>query len=250
MTNELYHYGVKYKSGRYPYGSGKNPFQSDPGYKYQRGEVARLKKEKRSWKKTLEDNADDRFYKVLEEYSKFDIERIDEEIERYKSMQACLFVSGSSKTQDESSKYYRKELPKDITDELNKAITNGKKIVVGDAPGIDRQVQDYLAKVNYKDVEVYSPGKECRYIANENWENHKVNSICTPGGKAWLAVKDIAMTNASTEGLSIILDNGANATRRNVQRLIESNKYVKVYQLNESGDDSWVEDPKTVKPLD
>lgn len=29
----LAHYGVKYKSGRYPWGSGENPFQHDPGYK-------------------------------------------------------------------------------------------------------------------------------------------------------------------------------------------------------------------------
>lgn len=28
--NELYHYGVPRKSGRYPYGSGKEPYQDDP----------------------------------------------------------------------------------------------------------------------------------------------------------------------------------------------------------------------------
>lgn len=30
MSSELYHYGTKYKSGRYPYGSGENPYQHDP----------------------------------------------------------------------------------------------------------------------------------------------------------------------------------------------------------------------------
>lgn len=29
-SNELYHYGIPRKSGRYPYGSGKEPYQDDP----------------------------------------------------------------------------------------------------------------------------------------------------------------------------------------------------------------------------
>lgn len=29
-SNELYHFGIKRRSGRYPYGSGLRPFQSDP----------------------------------------------------------------------------------------------------------------------------------------------------------------------------------------------------------------------------
>ncbi|MCF0125667.1 MAG: hypothetical protein HUJ68_07935, partial [Clostridia bacterium] len=28
--NVLIHYGVKYRSGRYPYGSGEDPYQHDP----------------------------------------------------------------------------------------------------------------------------------------------------------------------------------------------------------------------------
>lgn len=32
MEDELYHYGTKYHSGRYPYGSGENPYQHDPRF--------------------------------------------------------------------------------------------------------------------------------------------------------------------------------------------------------------------------
>ena len=32
MGNELMHYGTKYHSGRYPYGSGENPYQHDGGH--------------------------------------------------------------------------------------------------------------------------------------------------------------------------------------------------------------------------
>ena len=78
-----------------------------------------------------------------------------------------VFVSGSSKTQSKDSPYYRKKLPKAIRSEIRKSMRNGDKILVGDAPGIDRQVQDYLKKKHYKNVEIYGPGKQVRYSANK-----------------------------------------------------------------------------------
>lgn len=48
--------------------------------------------------------------------------------------------------------------------------------------------------------------------------------------------KDIAMTDAATKAIAVILDEGgAGATRRNVQRLIEQNKDVSVYELSKKG---------------
>lgn len=147
-----------------------------------------------------------------------------------------LFVSGSSKTQDVTSNYYRKNLSDDIKNELDKHIKSNTKIIVGDAPGIDRQVQDYLKNKKYSNVEIYSPGKEVRYLADPKW---KINQIDAPeyevGSKEWLAKKDIAMTNVATLGLAVILDYGSTATRKNVQRLIEQNKSVKVYELSSKG---------------
>lgn len=42
-------------------------------------------------------------------------------------------------------------------------------------------------------------------------------------------------------GLAVVLDEGAKATRKNVERLIENNKDVKVYELSKHGrkDDKW-----------
>lgn len=148
-----------------------------------------------------------------------------------------LFVSGSSKTQDKGSGYYRRKLPKGVRSELDSAMDSKKKILVGDAPGIDRQVQDYLKKKKYDNVEVYGPGPEKpRYIANDKWRtNLVVNKNAEPGSKEWLAAKDIAMTNNATEGLAVILDAGANATRRNIARLMDQNKSVSVYELSQNG---------------
>lgn len=147
-----------------------------------------------------------------------------------------VFVSGSSKTQTEDSPYYRKELPNGIQKELDKHMEKHDRILVGDAPGIDRQVQDYLNEKNYDVVEVYGPGKQVRYSANSNW---KTNPIDAPefeeGSKEWLAKKDIAMSKEADEGLAVILDEGAKATRKNVQRMRDDDKNVKVYMLDQNG---------------
>lgn len=119
----------------------------------------------------------------------------------------------------------------------------GNRIIVGDAPGIDRQVQDYLNAKKYKNVEIYGPGKQVRYSANSKWKTNPIDDPDhEPGSKEWLAKKDIAMTEAADEGLAIVLDEGAKATRKNVQRLSDSGKSVKVYSLNRDGSDSWEDD--------
>ena len=155
--------------------------------------------------------------------------------------QETLFVSGSSKTQDKESGYYRKNLPKEIRKELKRSMKKKDKIIVGDAPGVDRQVQDYLNKKKYGNVEIYGPGKQVRYSANKKWKTHPIDDPNhEPGSKEWFAKKDEVMTKAADKGLAVILDEGASATRKNVQRLMDQNKKAKVYSLNRSTKDGWV----------
>ena len=146
-----------------------------------------------------------------------------------------VFVSGSSKTQNKNSPYYRKKLNKDVQKQLDNYINKNTKIVVGDAPGIDRQVQDYLNKKVYKNVEVYGPGKQVRYSANKEWKTNAVDSDYEEGSKEWLAVKDIKMSEIADEGFAVILDEGAKATRKNIERLNNSGKKVTVYELSKNG---------------
>lgn len=153
-----------------------------------------------------------------------------------------IFVSGSSKTQTEDSPYYRKELPKQIKDQLQKHINKNDKFLIGDAPGIDTQVQKYLKNKKYKNVVVYTTGKTPRYKADSKW---KTKAVDTKGyekdSKEYLKQKDIAMTNDADEGLAIILENGgASATRNNVKRLYDQHKDAKVFMLTSSNNDDWV----------
>ena len=59
---ELYHYGTKFHSGRYPYGSGDDPYQHDGDFLTR---VERLKKD--GWKETAE-NVEKEFGMKLEDY--------------------------------------------------------------------------------------------------------------------------------------------------------------------------------------
>lgn len=153
-----------------------------------------------------------------------------------------VFISGSSKTQTKDSGYYRKKLPKPVRNYIDEIIKDKGTIIVGDAPGIDRQVQNYLKDSKYDNVEVYGPGKKLRYLADDKWS---ANPIDAPefeeGSSEWLAKKDIAMEKASNEGLAIVLENGgAGATRNNIQRLLDKNKDVKVFELYSNKKDKWI----------
>ena len=148
-----------------------------------------------------------------------------------------IFVSGSSKTQDRKSGYYRHKLPEAVQKDLKGRMRAGNKILVGDAPGIDRQVQDFLKENKYDNVEVYSSGTEARYKADKNWKSNFVDaSQYKKGSPEWLAEKDKAMARAADEGIAVILDEGARATRRNIERLMSSGKDVTVVELQSAGE--------------
>ena len=153
-----------------------------------------------------------------------------------------IFISGSSKTTDINSKYYRKELPKEVKNKIDEYIKRNNNIIVGDAPGIDTQVQDYLNNKKYGNVSVYTTSKQPRYLANKKWQTNVINTYgLDPNSKEGLRMKDIAMTNAAKKGFAVILENGgARATRNNVQRLIDQNKNVKVFMLTANNGDQYV----------
>lgn len=144
-----------------------------------------------------------------------------------------VFISGSSKTQTKESEWYRKELPRSITAKINSYIRDHKRIIVGDAPGIDTQVQNYLKRKGYKNVIVYSTGK-ARYQADRTWRNRKIKSTAPVGSKEYLAAKDSAMRSAATEGLAVVIPNGASATRNNIADMVKNQKLVSVVELGEN----------------
>ena len=153
-----------------------------------------------------------------------------------------IFISGSSKTEDSNGLYYRKDLPIEIKKEINKGMKLHNTFIVGDAPGIDTQVQKYLNNKKYKNVVVYCTGNIPRTNIG-NWKIKKIDGQgYEPMSKEWLALKDKQMQKDATKGLAIVLENGgASATRKNVQELINQNKDVKVYEISSNKKlDKWI----------
>lgn len=116
-----------------------------------------------------------------------------------------------------------KELPKRFIALLELVMTPDSHIIIGDAPGTDSLVQDYLHKSAYPCVTIYYSDPTCRYNAG-GWtsfyveETEKEDGYWTPH-----MPKDIKMCGLCTYGL--FLWNGeSRATAKNFHRLQKMNK--------------------------
>lgn len=135
-----------------------------------------------------------------------------------------VFVSGGSKTE---------KIPRKAKKDIKQNVKAGNRILIGDAPGIDTAVQNYIKK--YNNVSVYTIFDEPRYLANKNWEVKKIkpkNTEVEGGYNKGNVDKDIAMTNDSDSGIAIPIKGQSQATRNNIQRLIDQNKNVKTYEID------------------
>ena len=149
-----------------------------------------------------------------------------------------VFISGTSKMKLEDSEFYRKKLPNEVRKKVDEYIKNGDHIIIGDAPGIDTEIQRYLADKKYKDVSVYTIGKHPRaYFDEDKTLGWKVKKIKSATGDQ--ADKDKAMSKDADIGFAVTIEDGAKATRNNVRRMEESGKSVEVFSLNKNGKDAW-----------
>lgn len=86
-TEELYHYGIPRKSGRYPYGSGKEPYQNNPEKrrlnKDESAPKATSKRPESIWAKRRKAQASESAKKISNKKKKEDVRKVsDEELRR------------------------------------------------------------------------------------------------------------------------------------------------------------------------
>lgn len=141
-----------------------------------------------------------------------------------------VFISGKVK--------YDSPLNKQMKIEVDKIVNAGSKILIGDAPGADTRVQDYLSDKGYKNVVVYTTDVEARNNVG-NWKVVKIDASNFEDESTARRQKDIAMTNASTRGFGIMPENDRpdSAMSNNVNRLLDSNKFVKIFDYEQG---KWV----------
>lgn len=119
-------------------------------------------------------------------------------------------------------------LSPDVRDCLDKIISRNLPILIGDAPGADRAVQQYLSSRHYENVQVFCMKGHCRSNVGV-WPVVEVSAPEGVKGAEFYSLKDQEMTLKASVGL-MLWDGKSTGTLANIIRLIEQLKPVVVYQ--------------------
>lgn len=120
-----------------------------------------------------------------------------------------------------------KTLNKEVKERLNNIINNNFTIVVGDANGIDKQIQMYCHSMNYKNVQVFASNGKARNNIGQ-WEVKRVDVSPSVTGFDFYAAKDLEMAKKADYGF-MIWNGKSKGTLNNIVNLIKMEKKVLVY---------------------
>lgn len=124
-----------------------------------------------------------------------------------------LFISGSIKI---------KKLDDMVKARLDNVISSGMNVLVGDAGGVDKSVQEYLLSGGFTSVKVYCTGKAPRNNEGD-WPVVCVDPPKESKGRDYYVVKDLKMAEDSDIGL-MVWDCKSPGTLGNVMKLLSMNK--------------------------
>jgi hypothetical protein len=130
-----------------------------------------------------------------------------------------IFIGGSRKIS---------KLGSEVERQLDAIIPNGAPVIIGDANGADKAVQQYLQSRGYRNVEVFCSGDRCRNNVG-NWPARQVTASSSRRDFDFYAAKDIEMAREASSGL-MIWDGKSAGTLMNVMRLIKQNKTVAIFE--------------------
>lgn len=100
-------------------------------------------------------------------------------------------------------------------------------VLIGDANGADRAVQEYLSNRGYDRVEVFCMDGICRNNIG-GWTTRTILAPEGARGAAYYSIKDEEMTRKSTIGF-MLWDGKSKGTLSNISRLLDQGKKVVVY---------------------
>lgn len=150
-----------------------------------------------------------------------------------------IFISGSISS---------KEIPQEVIKSVDDSRKRNYTILIGDAKGIDKNIQDMLKADNYKNVEVYHVGPSPRNLSDLEWIDRRIpvdteNEKFFKNGKYTREaqmIKDKAMSNDADFGLVIWKDTSKNrfgnisvskGSLNNIYNLLVQNKYVGLFYI-------------------
>ena len=118
----------------------------------------------------------------------------------------------------------------DVVNQLDGIIESRLHILIGDANGADKAVQNYLWERNYANVTVFHSGKKCRNNLG-NWDTEQVEPPTKRRDYNYYAAKDKRMAEEANYGFAI-WDGKSKGTLHQIQRLRSQDKGVRVYASN------------------
>lgn len=129
-----------------------------------------------------------------------------------------VFIGGSRRVS---------RLNEDVKRRIDRIIVQGFPVIIGDANGADKAVQQYLQNRGYNAVEVFCSGGVCRNNLGK-WPVRAVATSQTRKDFSFYAAKDEQMAREASVGL-MIWDGKSAGTLANAARLVRQEKKVVVY---------------------
>lgn len=118
-----------------------------------------------------------------------------------------------------------------VLERLHTIMEKELSVIVGDANGADKAVQNYFFSKGYQNVEVFCSGAVCRNNVG-HWNTRNIDTTTHVKGRAFYTEKDRAMALEATYGF-MVWDEKSPGTLLNVLRLLRQGKKVVVYLMSE-----------------
>lgn len=129
-----------------------------------------------------------------------------------------VFLSGSRKIS---------RLNDAIRNRLENIVSQGFCVMLGDANGADKAMQQYFADVGYQNVVIFCAGNACRNNLG-NWEAKFVNVDPNLKGRDFYTQKDKAMAAGADYGL-VLWDGKSPGSLNNILELLKLERKSLVY---------------------
>lgn len=129
-----------------------------------------------------------------------------------------VFISGSRKLS---------RLNQEVRDRLKNVLSQGFEIVVGDANGADKAVQNFLMDEKYPHVTVFCAGNTCRNNVG-NWKVSQIDVDPRLKGREFYTKKDKEMAEIADYGF-VLWDGKSPGSYSNIMELLRRNKKALVY---------------------
>ena len=112
---------------------------------------------------------------------------------------------------------------------LERIVERALPVLVGDANGADKALQEYFHKKNYQHVIVFCAGGVCRNNVG-HWEQRDIPTLKRARDAEFYSAKDKVMADEATIGL-MVWDGKSIGTLMNVYRLLVQHKNAVVYSV-------------------